>query len=335
MISEVDRPAMFDDLGNMSNTEKPFRLTVDPISEPVELPSPPLSKEFEVMHPNRNGFSGALSCYPIAKEIARAIDLTTLHALSGTCRQFHANLAPYRYQLARETLRCENEGVGAPTEPLDDGDYRREVRKCVRDVVGECCFCAKVICKNCVEDPAIYDLLQRIRRLCQHCVTVPLSLHLAQLSEPAPWDEESVAAIAFARTPCNCEDAPWVCGSQPCNEIRQHHGIKYRRAWAWHAKHGEHNDLSEYGWFGKCGRDENCLAAQEIEIEDDSEIEEEFVGDSVKQKSKRRLIVAADVVDYDDEKKNRYTYLDREREGLQRAWCAWCSKVIPGKSETF
>ena len=46
--------------------EKPFQLTVDPISEPAELPSSPTSSEegAEIPNPNRNGFSAALSCYP-------------------------------------------------------------------------------------------------------------------------------------------------------------------------------------------------------------------------------------------------------------------------------
>ncbi|CAG8930128.1 unnamed protein product [Penicillium salamii] len=321
-------------LDNTSYTERPLRLTVDPISELVELPSPPLSKEIEVMNPNRNKFSAALSCYPIAKEIARAIDLTTLHALSSTCRQFHANLAPYRYQLARETLRCENEVVRNRTEPLDDGACRKKVRNCVRDVVGECRFCAKVICKNCVKDPTFYNLIFRIRRLCQDCGTAPVSSHLAESPDSTPWDKGSVAAIAFARTPCNCEDDPWVCRSKPCNLIRQRRDGNYRRVWEWHARHGESTNLSDCKWAVKCGRNESCLAAQEIEIEDGSEAEEESVGDSVKQKSKRRLTVGADVVEYDDEKKMRKMYLSRERYGLNMAWCAWCSKVIPAKSVT-
>ncbi|RHZ48948.1 uncharacterized protein CDV56_101133 [Aspergillus thermomutatus] len=68
---------------------------------------------------NRNGFSAALSCYPIVKEIARQVDLNTLYALSRTCRQFYANLAPYRHQLVKQTLRCENEYIETLSDLLD------------------------------------------------------------------------------------------------------------------------------------------------------------------------------------------------------------------------
>jgi len=139
-------------------------------------------------NPNRNAFSAALSCYPysltphspldpklthlyasIVKEIARAVDLNTLHALSRTCRQFHVNLAPFRHQLVRETLRCENEYIETVAEMLDgrallpnsvksvlrllsqgNGEGRMtrgKVGKCARDMVSECRRCNKVVCR--------------------------------------------------------------------------------------------------------------------------------------------------------------------------------------------
>ncbi|KAF4768431.1 hypothetical protein HAV15_002448 [Penicillium sp. str.  len=113
MVVFVDLDDAFPD--GSAHLEKPFPLMVDPIaSDPAELPTLPTSPNEttnEILNPNRNGFSAALSCYPIVKEIARAIDLNTLYALSNTCRQFHVNLAPFRHQLARETLRCENEYI--------------------------------------------------------------------------------------------------------------------------------------------------------------------------------------------------------------------------------
>lgn len=104
------------------------------------------------------------------KEIARAVDLNTLHALSRTCRQFHVNLAPFRQQLVRETLRCENEYIETVAEMLDGGAVlpnsvksvlrllsqgsgdpnrmtRGKVGKCARDMVGECRRCAKIVCR--------------------------------------------------------------------------------------------------------------------------------------------------------------------------------------------
>ena len=106
----------------------------------------------------------------IVKEIARGVDLNTLHALSRTCRQFHVNLAPFRQQLVRETLRCENEYIETVEELLDAGTAlpnsvksvlrllsqgssvsgrmtRGKVGKCARDMVGQCRRCNKIVCR--------------------------------------------------------------------------------------------------------------------------------------------------------------------------------------------
>lgn len=120
----------------------------------------------------------------------------------------------------------------------------------------------------------------------------------------------------------------------------------------------------------KCGRGEECLAAQEIELEVDCEADEGssdssstghsptghphhdlFSNDShddeepgyfrqeviglggrVKHKSKKRVMVGACVVEYEDERETG-KYLVREEEGLHRAWCGWCSRIITAKSE--
>jgi hypothetical protein len=64
---------------------------------------------------------GAASTF--AHHVARA--LTNLPAghtgllAAGTCRQFHVNLAPFRHQLVKETLRCENEYIETLAEMLD------------------------------------------------------------------------------------------------------------------------------------------------------------------------------------------------------------------------
>lgn len=100
------------------------------------------------------------------------MDLNTLHSLSQTCRQFHANLAPYRQQLAKQTLRCENEYVETLSQLLDSGASipdsvksvlqllsrgatnsgrltSGKVAKCARDMVAECRRCSKVVCRVC------------------------------------------------------------------------------------------------------------------------------------------------------------------------------------------
>jgi hypothetical protein len=124
----------------------------------------------------------------------------------------------------------------------------------------------------------------------------------------------------------------------------------------------------------KCGRGETCLAAKEIELEVDCEADESGsdsgssgspvahssyyhengtsvdghdddqpgyfrqevigLGGVVKHKSKKRVNVGACVVEYEDERETG-NYLVREEQGLYRAWCGWCSRVIPAKSETL
>ncbi|KAJ5942146.1 hypothetical protein N7516_002314 [Penicillium verrucosum] len=395
-----------------AHLEKPFPLMVDPIaSEPAELPtslSSPNETTNEILNPNRNGFSAALSCYPIVKEIARAIDLNTLYALSNICRQFHVNLAPFRHQLARETLRCENEYIETLAEMLDSGSVlpdsvksvirllsrpsgertrmtRGKVAKCARDMVGECRRCAKVVCRNCtIKPPSQPALKNRIRRLCQPCGIAPLSSHVSYTTSdpqnPDPSSENTVAAIAFARNPCNCEEAVWLCTQ--CGMTLRSNDTTYRRVWAWRTRYSTYlggglgTGIGEGSQGVKCGRGEKCLAAQEIELEVDCEADEgsgsgsdtssaaqspaappsfgyEGIGVSdshddeepgyfrqeviglggiVKHKSKKRVNVGACVVEYEDER-DTGNYLEREEKGLYRAWCGWCSRVIPAESE--
>lgn len=122
----------------------------------------------------------------------------------------------------------------------------------------------------------------------------------------------------------------------------------------------------------KCGRGEACLAAKEIELEVDCEADEgasdtsspghsppshlphhhELVstdshddeepgyfrqeiiglGGLMKHKAKKRVMVGACVVEYEDERETG-KYLVREESGLHRAWCGWCSRVIPANNE--
>lgn len=66
MVVFVDLDDAFPD--GSAHLEKPFPLMVDPIaSEPAELstlPTLPNETTNEILNPNRNGFSAALSCYP-------------------------------------------------------------------------------------------------------------------------------------------------------------------------------------------------------------------------------------------------------------------------------
>lgn len=117
-----------------------------------------------------NHLTNGLNNYSIVKEIARSVDLNTLHALSRTCRQFRANLMPFRQQLVKQTLRCENEYIETISDMLDRGASipdsvksvlqlmsrdgvepgrltSTKVRKCARDMVGECRRCSRVVCR--------------------------------------------------------------------------------------------------------------------------------------------------------------------------------------------
>ena len=95
------------------------------------------------------------------------MDLNTMHALSRTCRQFHANLAAYRQQLSKMTLRCDNERMETTLDVLDANTSQQQLyvdspgagvraaagsaglrsRKCARDMVAKCRHCSKVVCR--------------------------------------------------------------------------------------------------------------------------------------------------------------------------------------------
>ncbi|KAJ5935500.1 hypothetical protein N7466_005047 [Penicillium verhagenii] len=365
-----------------------------PAEEPVNL--------------NRSAFSAALSCYPIVKEIARAIDLNTLYDLSRTCRQFHANLAPFRHQLVRETLRCENQYIETVSEMLDAGTAipssvksvlqllsngnsepgrmtRGKVGRCARDMVGECQRCSKVVCRNCtIKPPSQSTMKGRIRRLCRTCNTAPLSQHLSGMG----WTDGSYdaldtdrKAVVLSQNICRCTDTVWLCVQ--CGQNLRSSDTTYRRVWAWRTRYSTYlggglgTGIGEGCQGVKCGRGEFCLAGQEIELEVDCEADEGSsdtsstgyhspvshtpatapasslyqqelassdshddeepgyfrqevigLGGVVKHKSKKRVMVGACVVEYEDERE-KGSYLEREESGLYRAWCGWCSKVIP------
>lgn len=87
-----------------------------------------------------------------------------------TCRQFRANLMPFRQQLIKQTLRCENEYIETLSDLLGDraaipdsvkhvlrlmsqntGSPGRltsgKIGKCARDMVAECRRCSRVVCR--------------------------------------------------------------------------------------------------------------------------------------------------------------------------------------------
>ncbi|PYH46796.1 uncharacterized protein BP01DRAFT_414741 [Aspergillus saccharolyticus JOP 1030-1] len=279
------------------------------LSQPADSSHiPPVKPDDPQYVPNRSAFSAALSCYPIIKEIARAVDLNTLHALSRTCRQFHANMAPYRSQLIKQTLRCENEYVETVSDMLDSGtaipdsvksvlqllsQYARvsgrittgKVAKCARDMVAECRRCSKVVCRNCTIKPPPSNMYKnRIRRLCTTCRTAPLTDLIDSLpsSQNAAAHDTSpthpkLTAVAIQRTPCDCYEAIWLC--QQCGHRVRSNDTTYRRVWTWRTRYSTYlgglgTGIGEGCQGVKCGRGEHCLAAKEIELEVECEADE-------------------------------------------------------------
>ena len=58
----------------------------------------------------------------------------------------------------------------------------------------------------------------------------------------------------------------------------------------------------------------------------------EGIGGVVKKKVKKRVRVGATVTEYEDERETG-KYLEREAEGINRSWCGWCSRVVPGRDD--
>ncbi|KAL3461422.1 hypothetical protein BJX64DRAFT_161428 [Aspergillus heterothallicus] len=238
----------------------------------------------------------------IAKELARSIDLVTLQSLSLTCRQIYANLAPYRQQLAKQTLRCENEYIETLSDMLHSGTAipdsvksvirllsrgamssgqltSGKVAKCARDMVAECRGCSKIVCRNCTAKPPNNATSKnRIRRLCTTCRKAPLdnlvSSYLAPLSSSLSDSNKSAIAV---RDTCTCQDVLWLCNH--CGQKLRRNDTTYRRVWTWRTRYSTYlgglgTGIGEGCQGVKCGRGENCLAAQEIELEVECEADE-------------------------------------------------------------
>jgi hypothetical protein len=112
----------------------------------------------------------------IVCELARHLDLNSLHNLSLTCRQVRANLQSFRHQLVTRTLRCANEGddhpvlrkqlsIGSGLRRLvvspDTTVLRRRITtgklgKCARDMVCECRKCGTAICRVSLPVPCSF-----------------------------------------------------------------------------------------------------------------------------------------------------------------------------------
>ncbi|KAH8712057.1 hypothetical protein GQ44DRAFT_565707, partial [Phaeosphaeriaceae sp. PMI808] len=322
-------------------------------------------------NPNINGFSAALSCYPVVRQIASHLDLNALHDLSRTCRQFRANLLEYRDQLVKHTLHCCNEEHDVSVQPriaASCSPSRRltsgRVGKCARDMVGECQRCATVVCRNCtMKPPPTPTLRARHRRLCRTCNKAPLAAVMTTTSVPSHEDnteyERAFTAAAFERRPCNCSNVVWLC--MPCGKDLRNADTMYMRAWSWRTRYthylggvgtgaGEGNEAVE------CGRTSECLGAHIVEQEtceqETQETQEmvdyssrrwrgtsylaqeiEGIGGVLKVKHKKQVRVGECVKLYEDERDKAVQCLQREVEGKLRSWCSWCERIVAGEKD--
>ena len=230
----------------------------------------------------------------VVSELARSLDLNTLHALSRTCHQFRAILLQSRAQLIARSLRCENE---RPLLSEDDGEdqdhsqprYRSwdvvgsygmmptritsgKVGPCARDMVGDCRRCGRIVCRNCtMKPPSAINLPNRLRRLCSTCNKAPL--HKLVSPNIPPASPPAFTYGAFVRESCSCREFVFIC--QPCGQSLPNADTTYKRIWTWRTRYSSYlgglgTGIGEGNEGVKCGRGKNCLAAQDFEVELDS-----------------------------------------------------------------
>lgn len=126
-----------------------------------------------------------------------------------------------------------------------------------------------------IKPPTKAVLKNRLRRLCKTCQTVPLIYHMYPKGKAIVTEPASFTHSAFARTPCHCEEAVWLC--QSCGQSLRNNDTMYRRVWTWRTRYSTYlggnlgTGIGEGCQGVKCGRGEDCLAAQEIELEVDCE----------------------------------------------------------------
>ncbi|MCJ1471400.1 hypothetical protein MMC13_000039 [Lambiella insularis] len=238
--------------------------------------------------PNTGGFSAALACYPIVTQLARSLDLNSLHALSRTCRQFRASLLQFRRQLVQSTLRCVNESGSArdicefqnpnrlrtaPVHMFGMGLLTNgKVGACARDMVSECRHCGKVVCRNCtMKSPSKTAFTQRHRRLCSTCLAAPQAMLTG--SSTTASSAPTFTTPALTRGRCTCPDMFYMC--QPCGHAINNADTTYKRIWTWRTRYscylgGLGTGIGEGNEGVKCGRGDHCLAAKDIEVEIDS-----------------------------------------------------------------
>ncbi|KAH1698278.1 hypothetical protein KXX24_000391 [Aspergillus fumigatus] len=205
----------------------------------------------------------------IVKEIARQVDLNTLYALSRTCRQFHANLAPYRHQLVKQTLRCENEYVETLSDLLDG---RAAIPDSVRSVLR---------LRSVGDAPGSYAGIAPSKPLQEISSKIAFVAYvLPAVQHPWPPILPGAGLVQLRLKPRFRQTFP-VSRHQL---LSIHHTLRssdttYRRGWTWRTRYSTYlgglgTGIGEGCQGVKCGREEDCLAAQEIELEVECEADE-------------------------------------------------------------
>lgn len=137
------------------------------------------------------------------------------------------------------------------------------------------------------------------------------------------------------------------------------------RGWTWRTRYsvcgGMGAGLGEGNEGVQCGRGSHCLATTDVVREVDYDASEVAaahekaapaerpcrrrmssgystseivgIGGNLKMKLKEMVKVGAIVKEYEDERARCDGFLKREQEGLNRSWCSWCDRVIPGRKD--
>ncbi|KAI9752384.1 MAG: Isocitrate dehydrogenase [NADP], mitochondrial precursor (Oxalosuccinate decarboxylase) [Chaenotheca gracillima] len=200
-----------------------------------------------------------------------------------------------------QQLELEHDDLSLSTWPAQAGNATTgqgclsrkisKVSRCARDMVGECRKCGTVVCRNCiVKPPPPSALAGRHRRLCNSCLAAPIDQHVSSRSRqtcPSSWRNRSkpdpdaskptFTSQAFDHDPCSCPDSVWLC--QACGLSLPSADTTYHRVWAWRTRYGAYLGAYLGGGVGtglvkgnegvQCGRNGDCLAAKEIEVEVD------------------------------------------------------------------
>lgn len=253
--------------------------------------------------------------------------------------------------------RAQNCIVKAPLPIALKGRHRRLCRTCIKSplgnhtryVVDECCETTVAENSRFVKEDVSIRLLRE-------------SLSSSNSSSSSS-DDAAHHHVAIARDPCSCEEQVWIC--QPCGQTLRTNDTTYMRGWTWRTRYSTYlgglgTGIGEGVEGVQCGRHTYCLAAKDVEKEIECNANElealrqlatkaelqgrtwsgtsylmqemEGIGGVVKKKVKKRIKLGAVVKEYEDER-DHGQYLKREQEGLNRAWCSWCDRVVMSKKD--